>query len=112
MRWVVVGAGTAGCVVAGRLAEAGHDVTVVEAGRTIPPAISRFDALASPGAVFDGPVVRGRGLGGSGAVNGMLMAIGDLAQYRSWGWDDVPEALARVRVPQRPATDLGPVDRA
>ena len=112
MRWVVVGAGTAGCVVAGRLAAAGHDVTVVEAGWAVPPVVSLFDALAFPGAVFKGPVVRGRGLGGSGAVNGMLMAMGDLAWYRARGWDDVDVALARVRVPMMPAEDLGVLDRA
>jgi len=112
VRWVVVGGGTAGCVVAGRLAEAGHAVTVVEAGWAVPPVVSLFDALAFPGAVFKGPIVRGRGLGGSGAVNGMLAALGDRDQYRAWGWDDVDEALARVRVPMAPATDLGPVDRA
>lgn len=112
MRWVVVGAGTAGSVVAGRLAMAGHAVTVVEAGWAVPPVLSLFDAMAFPGAVFKGPVVRGRGLGGSGAVNGMLMAIGDRDQYRSWGWDDVEDALARVRVPRTTATELGAVDRA
>ena len=112
MRWVVVGGGTAGCVVAGRLAGAGHDVTVVEAGWAVPPVVSLFDAMAFPGALFKGPAVRGRGLGGSGAVNGMLMAIGDREQYHAWGWDDVDDALARVRVPMAPAVDLGPVDRA
>ena len=112
MRWVVVGAGTAGSVVAGRLAGAGHTVTVVEAGWAVPPVLSLFDAMAFPGALFKGPTVRGRGLGGSGAVNGMLMAIGDREQYRSWGWDDVDEALTRVRVPMTTAPELGAVDRA
>jgi choline dehydrogenase-like flavoprotein len=112
VRWVVVGAGTAGSVVAGRLAAAGNHVTVVEAGWAVPPVLSLFDAMAFPGALFKGPVVRGRGLGGSGAVNGMLMAIGDRDQYRAWGWDDVDDALARVRVPMTAATQLGAVDRA
>jgi choline dehydrogenase-like flavoprotein len=114
VRWVVVGAGTAGCVVARRLVDAGHVVTLVEAGWAVPPVVSLFDAMAAPGAVFPGPVVRGRGLGGSSAINGMVVSLGDPGQYRAWGWDDVELALARVRerVPMEEATDLGSVDRA
>jgi choline dehydrogenase-like flavoprotein len=113
VRWVVVGGGSAGCVVAGRLAEAGHDVTLVEAGATRPPVrASFFDTMDAPGALFPGPFVRGRGLGGSGAVNGMVATPGDMAQYESWGWSDAAEALARVRVPIEPATALGPIDAA
>ena len=113
MRWVVVGGGSAGCVVAGRLAEAGHDVTLVETGADRPPVqASFFDTMAAPGALFPGPFVRGRGLGGSGAVNGMVATPGDMAQYASWGWSDAAEALARVRVPIEPATALGPIDEA
>ncbi len=112
MRWVVVGAGAAGCVVARRLADAGHAVTVVEAGGLVPNVASTFDAMAAPGALFPGPFIRGRGLGGSGAVNGMVMSIGDLDQYRRWGWDDVEDALARVRVPRAQGGEAGPVDRA
>jgi len=113
VRWVVVGGGSAGCVVAGRLAEADHDVTIIEAGAERPPVrASFFDTMASPGALFEGPFVRGRGLGGSGAVNGMVATPGDLAQYAAWGWTDAADALARVRVPSEPATVLGPVDAA
>ncbi len=113
MRWVVVGGGSAGCVVAGRLAEAGHQVTVVEAGPTAPPALDSFlDTLAAPGATFPGPFTRGRGLGGSGAVNGMVATPGDLDQYASWGWTDAADALARIQVPIEPATALGIVDEA
>ncbi len=113
MRWVVVGGGSAGCVVAGRLAEAGHHVTVVEAGAAPPPVrVSFLDTLAAPGAVFPGPAVRGRGLGGSGAVNGMVVTRGDPDQYAAWGWTDAAAALGRVKVPIEPAAPLGPVDKA
>jgi len=113
VRWVVVGGGSAGCVVAGRLAEAGHGVTLIEAGAAPPPVrASFFDTLDAPGALFEGSFVRGRGLGGSGAVNGMVATPGDLDQYESWGWSDAADALARVRVPIEPATHLGPIDEA
>jgi choline dehydrogenase-like flavoprotein len=115
---VVVGAGSAGCVVAGRLAEAGHAVTVVEAGPASAAASaatpSFFDALAEPGRTFPGPLVRGRGLGGSGAINGMVATAGDPAQFAAWGWDDAATAFDRIRVPLERADDseLGPLDRA
>jgi len=118
VRWAVVGAGSAGCVVAGRLAEAGEQVVVVEAGPGTVAEESRgpsfFDAVAVPGRTFPGPFLRGRGVGGSSAVNGMVATPGSDAQYRAWGWDDMAAALARVRVPREPAADheLGPVDHA
>jgi choline dehydrogenase-like flavoprotein len=114
VRWVVVGAGTAGCVVAARLVEAGAHVALVEAGWAVPPVVSLFDAMAAPGALFPGPAVRGRGLGGSSAVNGMVVSLGAMDQYEAWGWDDVDAALARVRsrMPMEAVTDLGPVDQA
>jgi choline dehydrogenase-like flavoprotein len=117
--WVVVGAGSAGCVVARRLAETpGHRVTLVEAGPGVPPdrmrGASFFDALAEPGRVFPGTFARGRGLGGSSVVNGMLATPGDLRQYESWGWHDAAAALDRVLVPRQLAREdeLGPLDRA
>jgi choline dehydrogenase-like flavoprotein len=117
--WVVVGGGSAGCVVARRLADApGHRVTLVEAGpagsRNETGGASFFDAIGAPGRVFPGPFLRGRGMGGSSAVNGMLATPGDLAQYASWGWAGAATAFDRVLVPREPARndELGPLDRA
>jgi choline dehydrogenase-like flavoprotein len=117
--WVVVGAGTAGCVVARRLADTpGDDVTLVEAGPGALPdrmrGASFFDALAEPGRVFPGSFVRGRGVGGSGAVNGMVATAGDVRQYESWGWLDAADAFERILVPRELAAEaeLGPLDRA
>lgn len=134
VRWVVVGAGSAGCAVAGRLSEdPACAVTLVEAGPGLDPAESErsvgpsfFDALGARGRTYADllasrtagdvprPYHRGRGVGGSSAVNAMVALRGDPALYRSWGWDDVEEAWARVAVPCQLAgeDELGPVDRA
>lgn len=118
-RWVVVGAGAAGCVVAARLAaRPDHEVTLLEAGAAAVPEAARgasfFDSLAMAGLTFPGAFRRGRGLGGSSVVNAMVATTGGAAQYRSWGWTDVAAAFARVRVPSEPAdgAERGPLDRA
>lgn len=133
MRWIVVGAGSAGCVVTRRLTDAGHDVVLVEAGpplrsARVPPAISGDDslaALAEPGRVHAGlvarrmataprgPYLRGRGEGGSSAINAMVALRGDRHLYESWGWTDVDDAFERVLVPvERPNPDeIGRVTR-
>ena len=103
MRWLVVGAGAAGCVVTGRLARrVGTTVTMVEAGPLDVAAGVRspsfFDALAEPGWTFRGPFVRGRGWGGSSAINGMVA-----------GLDDPPAPLPVQVVAD---DELGPIDRA
>jgi len=98
--YIVVGGGTAGCVVAARLSQdAGAQVLLLEAGsseRT--PAMTVPDAWpANLGAAADwadittgqaeaGPVAypRGRTLGGSGAINAMAHARGHWAVYDGW----------------------------
>ena len=109
-RWAVVGAGAAGCVVAARLAEAGHDVTLIEAGA----GVAAVDATADPDRMFESQFPRGRGIGGSSAVNGMIATPGDAAQYEQWGWHDAGQALARVRVPLEVARvdELSALDHA
>ncbi len=119
MKWVVVGAGSGGCVVTRRLVDAGHEVTLVESGPAlrvgaVPASISgddSFAALAEPGRTHAGlmarrmattapvPYHRGRGEGGSSAVNSMVALRGDTALYSSWGWDDAEEMFDRVPVP-------------
>lgn len=118
-RWVIVGAGAAGCVMASRLAEqVADEVVLLEAGPADPPASIRgtdvFAALAEPGWTYPEPFTRGRGVGGSSAVNGMLATAGSLDQYRSWGWDDAGSALGAVRVPLEEAGvgERGPLDVA
>jgi choline dehydrogenase-like flavoprotein len=133
VKWIVVGAGSGGCVAARRLCDAGHQVTLIEAGPRldageVPPSVDGddcFAALETEGRIHDrlvarrtarGPrtrYVRGRGVGGSSAVNAMVALRGDSARYRSWGWDDVDEAWARTLIPaERPLeSELGRVDR-
>src|SRR5258707_3552537 len=110
--YVIVGAGSAGCVVARRLVD-GTDATVLllEAGgpdggaRSIlsPPQWaenlgSRYDWAyryePSPHVANRSiPLALGKVLGGSGSINGMVWARGNRADYDGWaeagntGWD-------------------------
>lgn len=119
--YVVVGAGAAGCVLAGRLAaEPGVTVLLVESGGparnpilSVPRAFyftlrsttytHRYPTLPIPGG---GPEVwtRGRGLGGSTLVNGMMYVRGAAADFDAleaagnpgWGSDAFLEAYRSV----------------
>ncbi len=100
--YVIVGAGSAGCALAYRLAEAGHRVTVIEhGGSDAGPFIQMPGALSFPmnmsiydwglrtepephlgGRVLATP--RGKVLGGSSSINGMVYVRGHARDFDTW----------------------------
>jgi choline dehydrogenase len=104
--YAVVGAGTAGCVVAGRLSENPDvRVLVLEAGSsertqamTVPHAWPENFGSAADWGEFTtpqadaGPVAytRGRALGGSGAINAMAHVRGHRTIYDRWAANGAP----------------------
>jgi choline dehydrogenase len=127
--YVVVGSGSSGAVIAGRLAEAGYSVILLEAGKSDGRGIHGF-FTKKPGMIapmhfeerierhFDWGyktvpqagmngremlATRGRVMGGSSSVNGMVYVRGNRANYDAWaaegnaGWsaDDVNPAFKR-----------------
>ena len=113
--YVVVGSGSSGAAIAGRLAESGASVIVVEAGKSdnqflvkkpgmigpmhsVPEIKKRVDwgYYSTPQKhLLDRrmPVPRGKVVGGSSSINGMVYVRGNRANYDSWaaegnaGWD-------------------------
>ena len=109
--YVIVGAGSAGCVLAARLSEdpdarvllleAGGEAAGIEAitdPRLWPTTVKTdvdwgYDTEVDPGTGRSHPFERGKVIGGSSAVNGMLFLRGDPTVYDGWadagnpGWD-------------------------
>jgi choline dehydrogenase-like flavoprotein len=137
--YVVVGAGSAGCVVAARLSEDPDvKVTVIEAGGkgkhpniSIPAAFAKqfktkldWDYCTEPEphcANRSLYIPRGKGLGGSSNMNAMLYVRGRPLDYdlwvqmgaAGWGWDDVLPYFLKAEDNQRGQSEFhgtgGPV---
>ncbi|MGH7123579.1 MAG: GMC family oxidoreductase N-terminal domain-containing protein, partial [Stellaceae bacterium] len=107
--YIIVGAGSAGCVLANRLSEAGAKVLVLEAGpqdRTwkiqMPAALTynlgdtkyNWGYETEPQPHMDGRRMywpRGRVLGGSSSLNAMVYVRGHALDYDRWAGNGLPE---------------------
>ncbi len=140
--YVIVGAGSAGCAVAGRLSEQmGTSVLVLEAGGgdrsmniRIPAAFAKqfktkldWDYSTGPEPHLDGRelyVPRGKSLGGSSSMNAMMYVRGRPLDYDGWrqagcpgwGYEDVLPYFKRMENNERGASEVhgtgGPVNVA
>ena len=129
--YVIVGAGSAGCTLAGRLSEdPSVSVTLIEAGGrgrhpniSIPAAFANqfrtkldWDYNTEPEPHCDGRslyIPRGKGLGGSSSMNAMLYVRGRPLDYdlwakegcEGWGWQDVRPYFLKAENNERGASE-------
>ena len=100
--YIIVGAGSAGCVLADRLSAAGHSVVALEYGGSdrsvfiqMPSALAipmntskynwRYESEPEPhlgGRRLHTP--RGKGLGGSSSINGLVYVRGNPLDFERW----------------------------
>lgn len=126
-QYLIVGAGSAGCVLADRLTEGGARVVLLESGpeigvslRDVVAGNSFFDALSQPSLHWPQLMARrteeqgerlygrGRGIGGSSLVNAMVGLWGEVDDYdawdrdygcQGWSWREVEPYFRKISVP-------------
>jgi choline dehydrogenase-like flavoprotein len=133
--YVVVGGGSAGCVITNRLVQAGHSVLLVEAGPSDNSIFVRMPATfvrvlgSERGCVYESEpqsaaagrrmyVPQGRTLGGGSSVNAMVYIRGAREDYDDWaeqgcigwGWDEVLDVFKRSERNQRLSAPFHGVD--
>ncbi len=134
--YVVVGSGSSGATIAGRLAESGASVILLEAGKSDEQYLVKKPGMIGPmhaeprlkqrvdWGLYSTPqkhlnertmpVPRGKVVGGSSSINGMVYVRGNRANYDSWaaegctGWsaDEVNAAYRRMEDFEDGATEF------